>query len=327
MSEKPSKPNKGKPTNEVPFNAAMRPDYTKKEKGRPSILWGFISGIIGLFLAGVLVFTINDFSDMQNFFVGILLSLSAAGFSLCFTGYLKLNYKIPGGGAIEAGGAVAIFLLVFKFFPAFVHLPTNPYKVISTTDIVDLRNWRPYKSEERKTVPVHRLITENVVRNSRNVTLDYKVQASTSNIADGLDINPISKNLSSVELLYTSEIGRRSYEVDISNSQFQTKDSLTASYEIVYWNCHKLDSAQYKKNDITCSFPYPTDSYILRVLLPKNYSWRSIALSSTYGYIKGKVIEIPVNEGDSIFEYKEINIPAASKLIFFFNGFYVKNYQ
>jgi hypothetical protein len=317
----PSTKIKGAVANEKVSDASMQQPDSLSEKN-PTVRWGFITGLIGLVFVG-LIFLLNpsrNFNNTELFFLRVILALSAAAFSLIFTGYLKVKYEIPGGPAIESGGAAACFIIVLVLFPHFAI--GSPYKVIMMEDHVDLRSWRPYKESEISTVPVYRNINLKVLRN-RSTDLDYNDTHGTSNL-NGLEILPITRNLSFRTLENTTEIGRTTYQISIPNREFESLDTLLGGYRITYWNCFKLDSPHFKKNDITKMFPYPTENYTLKVFLPKKYTWSSIVLSATSMYNKTTTINLPIKDSDTLLVYSTRNIDPSSSFKFFFNDFKAK---
>jgi hypothetical protein len=294
---------------------------------RTLILSGFISGIIGLLLTGVIVLfpVLHGQEDqVEHYFIRILLSLSAGAFSLCLTGYLKLKQRLPGGATLEAGGAIAVGVLVFFYFPSGDPPPRgSPYKVISFEDSIDLRDWREYQQSELQDVPVYRTIKVKVVRLVKSDLVgDYSEIYGTTNVNIGLKFQPITNNTSFSETK-TDEIGRRNFVMTIPTSQFATnKDTVTAIYRITYWNCHKLDSPSYQKNDITKRFPYPTDNYTISIRLPpRHYTWGSMTLSVTSTFGKRSSLDLPMDRSAPVFTYTSSGVSAGDHYIFFFNDF------
>ena len=83
-----------------------------------AFLFGAISCIVMLLVA---IFSPNP-TDFQIFVFRVILSLSAAGVATLIPGFLRVNF----GPYIKAGGAIAVFIIVYWFNPPQLVVSANP---------------------------------------------------------------------------------------------------------------------------------------------------------------------------------------------------------
>ena len=72
-----------------------------------------------IFLVAILVIAVftPDPSRFQVYVFRVVMALAAAAFGATIPGFLKINFPLWGKGAIAAGGALALFVIVYRINP------------------------------------------------------------------------------------------------------------------------------------------------------------------------------------------------------------------
>jgi hypothetical protein len=83
----------------------------------------FLVGIAFLIAILVLVVKIPKPTEFQFIIFRILIALGGAAFSMALTGFLTIQMNLPNGGQIVAGGALAVFIVLFFFSPKIPGVP------------------------------------------------------------------------------------------------------------------------------------------------------------------------------------------------------------
>lgn len=83
-----------------------------------------ISGLVFLFFILIAAIFIPEPSSFQVFVFRVVIALAAASFGATVPGFLNVNLPVWGKGAIAAGGALALFVIIFNINPPEI-LPTN----------------------------------------------------------------------------------------------------------------------------------------------------------------------------------------------------------
>ena len=114
---------KGKTAGPLKKKAGLprRTDQPREPTDGPP-LWAtvavFVLGAIGFVFLASFVTSIPCPTKIQIFFFQIVASLSAAGLAWAIPGFLRVVMHIPRAGQIRAGGAIAIFIIVFLITPS-----------------------------------------------------------------------------------------------------------------------------------------------------------------------------------------------------------------
>jgi drug/metabolite transporter (DMT)-like permease len=107
---------------------------TSIKKGASPPTWQIIIGVVfGFVFVGavlVLVIIFPDLNAQQYAIVKTVLALAACGIAGVFTGFIEVEGKVE-QLAVRAGGALAVFVIVFFFTPAPPEIePENPADTI-----------------------------------------------------------------------------------------------------------------------------------------------------------------------------------------------------
>ena len=116
----------------------------------------------------------------------IVLSLAAAGIAAMVPGFINLDYSSPVGLVIGAGGALAVFVIVFFFNPAQLAIQDSGFPEGSVPPPPDrLPNGAPFPDDQRNAyINVWQSLVSLELA-GRALWRDITVQ-SLSNFADGL---------------------------------------------------------------------------------------------------------------------------------------------
>ena len=99
---------------------------TSKNKGVTPPVWQIIVGVVFgfVFVSAILALTIflPDRNAQQYAIIKTILALAASGIAGVFTGFIEVNGMIA-KMTIRAGGALAVFIIVFFFTPK----PPEPF--------------------------------------------------------------------------------------------------------------------------------------------------------------------------------------------------------
>ncbi|MCP4138534.1 MAG: carboxypeptidase regulatory-like domain-containing protein [bacterium] len=109
-------------------------DQSKNNENEKLPTWVLIvsisSGIIFLFLLLAIAVFLPELSGRRFFIVRVILALAAAAFGATIPGFLKLEIPLLRKGLLSAGGALALFILVFLVNPPELIPGENPLKII-----------------------------------------------------------------------------------------------------------------------------------------------------------------------------------------------------
>lgn len=83
-------------------------------------------GVAFILLLLVLVFWRRNLTSAEYVFARIILALAVACVAVLLTGFLKVNFK----GVIQAGGAFAVFVIVYRLAPAALRTGTDEWQNI-----------------------------------------------------------------------------------------------------------------------------------------------------------------------------------------------------
>lgn len=87
-----------------------------------------ISGLVFLFFILIAAIFIPEPSSFQIFVFRVVIALAAASFGATIPGFLNANLPVWGKGAIAAGGALALFVIIFNI---------NPPQILTTNNNVE----------------------------------------------------------------------------------------------------------------------------------------------------------------------------------------------
>lgn len=77
-----------------------------------------LAGIVFIVLAVILAFAFSEPTDLQRHLILAMFALGGGGFGGEIAGFIKVDMKLGTKLTIAAGGAAAIFVLLFFFVPA-----------------------------------------------------------------------------------------------------------------------------------------------------------------------------------------------------------------
>ena len=84
------------------------------------------SGLAFLVAILVIAIVIRDLTPFRLFVFRTVLAIAAAGFGAALPGLLNLSFNAIPNVVIEAGGAIALFVLIYKINPAQLAAPNRP---------------------------------------------------------------------------------------------------------------------------------------------------------------------------------------------------------
>lgn len=81
------------------------------------VLFAIVSGLVLVVALLILAYAVKNPTELQEWVFRVVMSLAAAGLGSALPGFIKLEGKIAPNQTVQAGGAIALFLVVFFSFP------------------------------------------------------------------------------------------------------------------------------------------------------------------------------------------------------------------
>jgi hypothetical protein len=153
----------------------------------------FISAFGVLFISALLVLAIKfpHPTDFQLLVFRTLLALSAAGIAATIPGFLSLSMDAT-GLAIRAGGALAVFLLVYRLNPAVTVVPEGGHQI----DRKEISELRTAPAEHGKRTPPEILSVDRLVEVVSGLSANQKrLLARVAKSEDGVHVGDLMIDL------------------------------------------------------------------------------------------------------------------------------------
>ena len=110
----------------------------RERTAQPKIVMAFSFGVIFVIVLVVLAVLFPSPSPFVYLVFRVVLALAAAGVAAVLPGFINVEVSPTGTGAIRAGGALAIFVIVYFFNPAkLIVTPPGSDLTVSTLRVID----------------------------------------------------------------------------------------------------------------------------------------------------------------------------------------------